>query len=140
MALAAALLLPLMGRKSKSWRVIPNGAIAAAASLITAGAASLYVFSRGLSLAGVTEHLESLAACTITAGWFASICYVLDSVKEKEEKDNRIWFLGAIAYGIYALGVRFPPETFVLTELLLWAVIPALWQMKEKLSKKEKRS
>lgn len=140
MALAAALLLPLLGRKSKSWRVIPNGAIAAAASLITAGAASLYAFSHGLSLAGVTEHLESLAACAITAGWFASICYVLDSVKEKEEKDNCIWFLGAIAYGIYALGVRFPPETFVLTELLLWAVIPALWQMKEKLSKKEKRS
>lgn len=139
MALAAALLLPLLGRKGKTWRVFPNGLIAAGAAFITAGTASLYAYSRGLSLAGVTEHLESLAACALTAGWFASICYVLDSVKEKEEKDNRIPFLGAIAYGIYALGVRFRPETFVILELALWAVIPALWSLKEKVRKKGKR-
>lgn len=133
MALAAALLLPLLGRKGKTWHVFPNGLIAAAAAFITAGTASLYAYSRGLSLAGVTEHLESLAACAITAGWFASICYVLDSVKEKEEKDNRIPFLGVLAYGIYALGVRFRPEIFVILELTLWAVIPTLWSMREKL-------
>lgn len=133
MALAAALLLPLLGHKGKNWRVFPNGLIAAAAALITAGTASLYAYSRGLSLAGVTEHLESLAACALTAGWFASICYVLDSVKEKEEKDNRIPFLGVLAYGIYALGIRFRPEIFVILELALWAVIPALWSMREKL-------
>lgn len=133
MALAAALLLPLLGRKGKTWRVSPNGLIAAAAAFITAGTASLYAYSRGLSLAGVTEHLESLAACALTAGWFASICYVLDSVKEKEEKDNRIPFLGVLAYGIYALGVRFRPEIFAILELTLWAVIPTLWSMREKL-------
>lgn len=135
MALAAALLLPLLGRKGKTWHVFPNGLIAAAAAFITAGTASLYAYSRGLSLAGVTEHLESLAACALTAGWFASICYVLDSVKEKEEKDNRIPFLGVLAYGIYALGVRFRPEIFVILELTLWAVIPTLWSMREKLRK-----
>ena len=133
MALAAALLLPLLGRKGKTWHVFPNGLIAAAAAFITAGTASLYAYSRGLSLAGVTEHLESLAACALTAGWFASICYVLDSVKEKEEKDNRIPFLGVLAYGIYALGIRFRPESFVILELTLWAVIPTLWSMREKL-------
>lgn len=133
MALAAALLLPLLGRKGKTWHVFPNGLIAAAAAFITAGTASLYAYSRGLSLAGVTEHLESLAACALTAGWFASICYVLDSIKEKEEKDNRIPFLGVLAYGIYALGVRFRPEIFVILELTLWAVIPTLWSMREKL-------
>lgn len=133
MALAAALLLPLLGRKGKTWHVFPNGLIAAAAAFITAGTASLYAYSRGLSLAGVTEYLESLAACALTAGWFASICYVLDSVKEKEEKDNRIPFLGVLAYGIYALGVRFRPEIFVILELTLWAVIPTLWSMREKL-------
>ncbi len=133
MALAAALLLPLLGRKGKTWHVFPNGLIAAAAAFITAGTASLYAYSRGLSLAGVTEHLESLAACALTAGWFASICYVLDSVKEKEEKDNRIPFLGVLAYGIYALGVRFRPEIFAILELTLWAVIPTLWSMREKL-------
>lgn len=133
MALAAALLLPLLGRKGKTWHVFPNGLIAAAAAFITAGTASLYAYSRGLPLAGVTEHLESLAACALTAGWFASICYVLDSVKEKEEKDNRIPFLGVLAYGIYALGVRFRPEIFVILELTLWAVIPTLWSMREKL-------
>lgn len=133
MALAAALLLPLLGRKGKTWHVFPNGLIAAAAAFITAGTASLYAYSRGLSLAGVTEHLESLAACALTAGWFASICYVLDSVKEKEEKDNRIPFLGMLAYGIYALGARFRPEIFVILELTLWAVIPTLWSMREKL-------
>lgn len=133
MALAAALLLPLLGRKGKTWHVFPNGLIAVAAAFITAGTASLYAYSRGLSLADVTEHLESLAACALTAGWFASICYVLDSVKEKEEKDNRIPFLGVLAYGIYALGIRFRPETFVILELTLWAVIPTLWSMREKL-------
>lgn len=138
MALAAALLLPLLGRKGKTWHVFPNGLIAAAAAFITAGTASLYAYSRGLSLAGVTEHLESLAACALTAGWFASICYVLDSVKEKEEKDNRIPFLGVLAYGIYALGVRFRPEIFVILELTLWAVIPTLWSMREKLRNRVK--
>lgn len=133
MALAAALLLPLLGRKGKTWHVFPNGLIAVAAAFITAGTASLYAYSRGLSLADLTEHLESLAACALTAGWFASICYVLDSVKEKEEKDNRIPFLGVLAYGIYALGVRFRPEIFVILELTLWAVIPTLWSMREKL-------
>ena len=133
MALAAALLLPLLGRKGKTWHVFPNGLIAAAAAFITAGTASLYAYSRGLSLAGVTEHLETLDDCALTAGWFASICYVLDSVKEKEEKDNRIPFLGVLAYGIYALGVRFRPEIFVILELTLWAVIPTLWSMREKL-------
>lgn len=133
MALAAALLLPLLGRKGKTWHVSPNGLIAVAVAFITAGTASLYAYSRGLSLADVTEHLESLAACALTAGWFASICYVLDSVKEKEEKDNRIPFLGVLAYGIYALGIRFRPETFVILELTLWAVIPTLWSMREKL-------
>lgn len=133
MALGAALLLPLLGRKGKTWHVFPNGLIAVAAAFITAGTASLYAYSRGLPLADVTEHLESLAACALTAGWFASICYVLDSVKEKEEKDNRIPFLGVLAYGIYALGVRFRPEIFVILELTLWAVIPTLWSMREKL-------
>lgn len=133
MALGAALLLPLLGRKGKTWHVFLNGLIAVAAAFITAGTASLYAYSRGLPLADVTEHLESLAACALTAGWFASICYVLDSVKEKEEKDNRIPFLGVLAYGIYALGVRFRPEIFVILELTLWAVIPTLWSMREKL-------
>lgn len=138
MALTAALLLPLLGRKSRGWRVIPNGLAAVAASLITGGAASLYAFSRGLSVAGVSEHVESVAACAITVGWFASICYLLDSVKEKEERDKRPWVIGLIAYGIYVLGIRFRAETFVATELVLWAIIPAIWAMKEKMKKKQK--
>ena len=132
------LLLPLLGRKSRGWRVIPNGLAAVAASLITGGAASLYAFSRGLSFAGVSEHVESVAACAITVGWFASICYLLDSVKEKEERDKRPWVIGLIAYGIYVLGIRFRTETFVAIELLFWAIIPAAWAVKEKMKKKQK--
>lgn len=138
MTLTAALLLPLLGRKSRGWRIIPNGATAVAASLITGGAASLYAFSRGLSIAGVSEHVESVAACAITVGWFAAICYLLDSVKEKEEKDKRPWIIGLIAYVVYALGIRFRAETFVATELILWAIVPAIWFVKEKLKKKQK--
>lgn len=138
MALTAALLLPLLGRKSRGWRVIPNGLAAVAASLITGGAASLYAFSRGLSFAGVSEHVESVAACAITVGWFASICYLLDSVKEKEERDKRPWVIGLIAYGIYVLGIRFRAETFVAIELLFWSIIPAAWAVKEKMKKKQK--
>lgn len=139
MMLAAALLLPLLGRNSKGWRVVPNGAAAVASSLTTGGAASLYAFSRGLSVSGVSEHVESVAACAITVGWFASICYLLDSVKEKEEKDKRPWVIGLIAYGIYALGIRFRAETFVAIELTLWAIVPAVWAVKEKMKKKQKR-
>ena len=138
MALTAALLLPLLGRKSRGWRVVPNGLAAVAASLVTGGAASLYAFSRGLSIAGVSEHVESVAACAITIGWFASICYLLDSVKEKEERDKRPWVIGLIAYGIYVLGIRFRAETFVAIELLFWAIIPAAWAVKEKMKKKQK--
>lgn len=142
-ALSAALLLPLLGRKDGNWRVLPNGIAALLSSLLTVGSASLYAFSRGLSLAGVTEHMESLAACAITIGWFASICYVLDGVAGRDEKkanNKTVWLLGGISFGLYALGVRFDPGAIVAVELTLWAAVPALWALKEKMRKSRKHS
>lgn len=138
MTLAAALLLPLLARKSKNWKIVPNGLFAVVASLLTAGSASLFEYSRGLSAGQAVKHIESLTACAVTIGWFAAICFILDGVKERENGDLSTWLIAVIAYAIHIAGIQIRPEAFVITELILWAVIPGLWALKEKMTKKRK--
>ncbi|MGM9603850.1 MAG: hypothetical protein ACI3XG_02175 [Faecousia sp.] len=138
MRLAAVLLLPLLARKNGTWRFNPIGAAALLAAILTGGSASVYEYSRGLSLGGVTEHMESLAACAITVGNFSLLCFLLDGIEQKGERNWQVWAIGLAAYGLYAVGAGFRPEVYVLLILVLWGVFPALWTMKENVMKKEK--
>ena len=135
MRLAAVLLLPLLARKSGTWTFHPIGAVAVLTALLTGGAASVYEYSRGLSLGGVTEHMESLAACAITVGYFSMLCFLLDGIKQEGERSWQVWAVGIGAYGLYAAGADFRPEMYVLLILVLWAVFPMLWTLKEKVKK-----
>ena len=137
MRLAAVLLLPLLARKSGKWTFNPVGAVAFLAAILTGGAASVYEYSRGLSLGGVTEHMESLAACAITVGYFSALCFLLDGIHQEGEPGWKILAVGIGAYGLYAAGVEFQPEVYALLVLVLWAVFPVIWTLKDILKKKE---
>ena len=100
----------------------------------------MFDYSRGLSAGHTMERLESLVACAVTIGWFAAFCFILDGVRLKEVGDMSTWLAAAVAYAIYISGARVRPEAFVLTELSLWAVLPGIWHLKEKMTKKEKRA
>ena len=89
------------------------------------------------------EHMESLAACAITVGNFSLLCFLLDGIKREEEEgreDWPVWAAGIGAYGLYAVGGEFQPEIYVLLVLVLWAVLPMIWGLKENMKKKEKRA
>ena len=134
MGLAVILLLPLLGKKTGTWQYSPIGAIAVASAILTAGSTSLYEYSRGLSLGGITEHMESLAACAITVANFALLCFLLEAVNQREEKDWRVWLVGLAAFLLYAVGFQIRPEALVILLLLLWAAPPVLWKMKNWIS------
>lgn len=134
MELAVVLLLPLLAKKTGTWSYSPIGAVAFASAILTVGSNSLYEYSRGLSLGGVTEHMESLAACAITVGNFALLCFLLEAVNQKGEKDWRVWTVGLAAYGLYATGLSIRPEALAILMLLLWAAPPVLWKMRRWIS------
>lgn len=140
MTLAAALLLPLVGRKNEKWSVALNGVPAVITALLTAGATTAYAYSKGLSIGNVANHLESLAASALTVGWFAVICYILDGVKDKEQRDGSVWLVAAVAYGIYLTEIELRPQLIAAVEFVLWAVVPSIWNLKIKIVKKGKRA
>ena len=132
MELAVILLLPTLARKKGNWRYNPIGIVAVAASILTAGCTSLYEYSRGLSLDGVTEHMESLAACAITVGFFSYLCYLLEGIKQEGEKLWKTMMAAVAALGIYLMGWRVRAEAYAVAILLFWVMIPAFWTMNQK--------
>lgn len=138
MELAAILLLPAVARKKGDWRYSPVGIAAVAASILTVGCATLYEYSRGLSMDGVTDHVESLAACGITVGYFAYIRYLLGAIKHESEKQWQMMAGGMAAYGIYLMGIKVRSEAYAALILVLWVMIPAFWTANQNLKKKEK--
>ena len=138
MTLAAVMLLPLLSRRDGNVTVPLNGIAAAVTSVLTVGSYSLYEHSRGISLGGVATHLESLAASAITIGWFAAICFVLDSAKGALRKGKAVWIPALLAYGIYLTGIDLRGEALAALELLLWGAVPLFWGLKKKLKKVEK--
>lgn len=138
MRLAAVLLLPLLAQKNETWTFNPVGAVALLATLVTGGAGTLYEYSRGISIGGVMEHMESLAACAITVGYFAMMCYLLDGIMREQREKRHVWTAGVGAYGLYVAGWKYRPEIYVLLVLVLWAILPMIWGIIENRKKKEK--
>lgn len=141
MRLATVLLLPLLARKNGTWTFNPVGGAALLAALLAGEAATIYEYSREVSIGGVVEHMESLAACAITVGNFSLLCFLLDGIKREEKKEREdwlVWVTGIGAYGFYAVGGEFQPEIYALLVLMLWAVLPMIWGVKENMKKKEK--
>lgn len=145
LSLCAVLLLPLLAQKTEKGN--PIGLIALLASIITAGtgATSLYTYSRGLSIKGVAEHIESVTACAVTVGFFATLCFLLENGKREWANVGKgsAWFvllLAAAAYLIYALAPQPRAEAYVVSEVILWVLIPLIWNIKIFLSKKRKNS
>lgn len=139
MQLAAVLLLPMLAKKTGTWEYRPIGLAAVAAAILTVGQTTLYEYSRGISIGGVTEHMESLAACAMTVGYFALLCYLLDGIR-RAEKNWQIWVMGLAAYGLYASGAAIRPEVSMILLLVFWAVLPALWNLKNHGKKTEKNA
>ncbi len=145
LSLCAVLLLPLLAQKTG--RGNPIGLTALLAAIVTAGtgATSLYTYSRGLSIRGIAEHIESVTACAVTVGFFAALCFLLENGKREWTNVGKgsAWFvllLAAAAYLIYALAPQPRAEAYVVSEVILWVLIPLIWNIKIFLSKKRKTS
>lgn len=122
--LAWILLLPLIWAGRGENPIPLNGFAALVSALLTAGYTSLYAFSRSLSIGATDTPVESLAACALTVGWFAGLCYVLSGVKKAAKKDASLWRIGLFAYGIYVLKIPIPAMTYLIMELTIWLAIP----------------
>lgn len=125
--LAVILSLPLVGKKIEKGGSTPIGIYAVAASLVITKSVSLYEYSRGLALHGVTEHLESVVACAVTVGYFGFLCFLLYGVKKDRKRNWEIWTVGLGGYGIYAMGVVIPPAVYLIALLTLWVGAPLVW-------------
>ena len=138
MGLAAVLLLPLLAGKGEKWVYNPIGIAAVAASILAGGSTSLYEYSRGLSLGGISNHVESLAACAITVGNFSLLCFLLEAVKREGETTPQLLTAGILAYVLYVIGVEIRPEVYVLSLLVLWVICPTLGSLHKMARKREK--
>lgn len=140
--LTAVMLLPLLAvHRKEQGNPLPIAAILA--SVVTVGATSLYEYSRGLSIAGAAEHLESLAACAITVGYFGTVSWLLDGcAAERDQSGKRngweIFGTAAAAYAVYLLRIPHAPWLYAALELLFWGILPLLAAPKRKLKKMEK--
>ena len=139
MELAVVLLLPLLARKTGKYFFHPVGVAALVSSIVVGGSASIYEFSRGVSIGGIAQHLESLAACAITVGNFALLCYLLDGISRKKG-DWNVWIGALASYGLYLLEIPINPQVYVLLLLALWAVTPALWTLERKMKKMKNKA
>lgn len=141
-ALTAVLLLPLLAvhRKEKG-NPLPIAAVLA--SIVTVEAGSLYVYSKGISIEGAAEHLESIAACAITVGYFGTISWLLDGCAAEQYHTGKrngwgIIMTAAAAYAVYLLRIPHAPWLYAGLELLFWGILPAFVAPKRKLKKSEK--
>lgn len=145
MELCIALLLPLIGRRVSPGKIGALAALALIVAVITAGtaAASLYFYSQGLSLRGITEHTESITACAVTVGYFALLCFLLDCEK-KEWEDigaDAMWRLPAAAGTGYLLSlpqIQIREEIYVIFLIVLWVIAPIAVLLAKRYGKKEK--
>lgn len=145
--LAAVLLLPLLGRKQGGKRWLPLALTALAAALATAGTQEndLYRFSRGLSIDGVAERIESLTACAMTAGYYALLVFLLDAAAREARKmpgGERRWFVPLLLGIIYAVYLVTPQSLLppvLAGQVILWGVVPLIWRRKKNFEKNEKR-
>lgn len=140
--LAAVMLLPLLAvHRKEQGNPLPIAAVLA--SIVTVGATSLYEYSRGLSIAGAAEHLESLAACAITVGYFGTVSWLLDGCAAEQNNSGRrtgwgVFGTAAVAYAVYLLKIPHAPWLYAGLELLFWGVLPLFVAPKRNLKNKEK--
>lgn len=140
--LAAVMLLPLLAvHRKEQGNPLPIAAVLA--SIVTVGATSLYEYSRGLSIAGAAEHLESLAACAITVGYFGTVSWLLDGCAAERDNGRRrngwgVFGTAAVAYAVYLLKIPHAPWLYAGLELLFWGVLPLFVAPKRNLKNKEK--
>lgn len=139
MELAIVLLLPLLARKNGKYFCHPVGAAALISSIVVVGCTSVYEFSRSVSIGGIARHLESLAACGITVGNYALLCYLLDGIS-REKGDWNVWIGALASYGLYLLEIPVNPQGHVLLLLALWVIAPELWALEQKLQKRKNKA
>lgn len=140
MTLAVILLLPLIGARDGKWSYPRVGIAAVVSAVLTMGYSTLYDYSRGLSIGGVTEHVESIAACAITAGYFGFITYLLDAMKREGINSGALLVGIAAAYGLYLVGIEIRPEFFAGVILLLWVLVPSFGTVEKNRKKKENKA
>lgn len=114
-------------------------------SLTPEAESSLYEYSKGISLFGITERFESLLSCTLTAGWFALFGVLLCAAGCLTERIRRGWGQGGawccafVAIAVLLSGIRLTGWVLLTMSALLWAGIPLLSQLAAGIKKSKKK-
>lgn len=136
MVLTAVLLLPLLGRKRGKYSYNSAGVAALISSIVSGGCTTVYQFSRSVTVGGIGMHLESLAACAITVGNYALLCFLLDAISR--EQGDWIACTGALAaFGLYLMRIPVQPQMYVLLLVILWVILPELLNLGEKMKNRK---
>lgn len=148
--LITTLLLPTFacGQRTGKKAGFLAGLLAAAllASVVAMGVLSpgakadtpLYELSRSLSLLGVGERFESLAAAGMTLGYFVTMTYLLRSGERTMEEGKGIWISAAVAGGLYLFNIRLNSGWIAMGSVGIWVFFPVLGMLKNKLRKSQK--
>ncbi|MDD6200890.1 MAG: hypothetical protein PUB93_06450 [Firmicutes bacterium] len=109
---------------------------------------SLYEYSKGISLFGITERFDSLLSCTLTAGWFALFGVLLSAAGCLAERirsgwgQRGVWYCAGLAIAVLISGIRLTGSVVLIVSVLLWAAVPLLarFNAQTKKSKKSKNN
>lgn len=140
--LLIALTLPLLAKKEERSKcnAVPIAAILTA--VITAGtkADNLYHYSKMISIRGITEHMESIAAGAITVGYYALLSCLMISIKQNMKQKNEKWKLAVCVIAAYIIMItEIEIKGLILAGFaaVMWVVMPLIYAMKRKMSKFE---
>lgn len=150
-ALVTILLLPAMYTRQKTGAGFYTGLLGFAlfVSVITAGVLSpgissmmgtgVYELSRSISFLGVSQRLESVAAVSMTIGYFGGIGYLLSIPEETPNRGRMVLAYGALAGLLFIMDIRLDSRVLAIGSILIWAVIPFLDGARKYFQKTEKR-
>ncbi len=147
--LITILLIPCLAAgttgKGKGGKFLWLYAFALAVSVVTSGVLSakvsaaavsgVYELSRSVSLFGVAERFESLAAAAMTLGFFGAMSYLL-AVPGRGK--GTVWVETAAGGALYLCGLQLDSRAAAVGSLLLWLVLPVTAELKKLSKKKEK--
>ncbi len=91
----------------------------------------LYEVSRSISLFGVSQRLESVAAAGMTIGYFGGISYLLSIPEEAANRSRMVLAYGVLAGLLFIMNIRFDSRMIAVGSILLWVIFPAMCSVKK---------
>ena len=131
--------MPLLGL---SVSVVTSGVLSL--GFIVRCEAPFYEMSRSISLLGVGNRFESLAATGLTMGYFVLMTLLLKATAEAWEQNRRakygLWISGIFAGFVFVSGMRINSRLLAAGTMAVWVVLPMLESAVRRIQKQTKQS